>query len=76
MKKIVNFYLDDDLKTRVNAKLLRLNGRENKGQLSALIRTLLKQFDLTPDDKVDCRLLEACKVEYEMSTKLNKRSRM
>ena len=76
MKRVFNFYLDDDLKTQVNNKINRLNGKENKGQLAALIRTLLKQFNMTPDDKIDKKLLEACKAEYELSTKLNKRSCM
>ena len=76
MKKIFNFYLDDDLKYKVNSKLIRLNGKENKGQLAALIRTLLKQFAMTPDELMDKKLLDACKAEYELSTKLNKRSCM
>ena len=76
MKRIFNFYLDDDIKVVVCNKLNRLNGQENKGQLAALIRTMLKQFAMTPDDKIDKKLLEACKAEYELTTKCNKRSRM
>lgn len=76
MKRIFNFYLDDDLKYAVNSKLIRLNGKENKGQLAALIRTLLRQFAMVPDELTDKKLLDACKAEYELSTKLNKRSSM
>ena len=76
LKTLFNFYLDDDLKKEVNEKLIRLNGEKNKGQLSALIRVLLRQFNMTPDDKVNLLLLECIDDEYEISATLNKRSKL
>ena len=75
-KSLFNFYLDDDLKEKVQDKILRLRGDEKKGQLAALIRVLLRQFAATPDEKVNPLLIEAIAAEYEYSTKLNKRSRL
>lgn len=73
-KSLFNFYLDDITKKQAIAKLNRLVGEQNKGQLAALIRVLLKQFVATPDEKVNKLLIEAIAAEYEYSTKLNKRS--
>ena len=73
-KSLFNFYLDDDLKEQCNAKICRLNGEQPKGQLAALIRVLLKQFNATPDAKVNPLLIQAVAAEYEFSQKLNKRS--
>lgn len=73
-KSLFNFYLDNDTKKKANEKLNRLVGEQNKGQLAALIRVLLKQFVATPDEKVNKLLIEAIAAEYEYSTKLNKRS--
>lgn len=75
-KSLFNFYLDDITKKQAIAKLNRLVGEQNKGQLAALIRVLLKQFVATPDEKVNKLLIEAIAAEYEYSTKLNKRSRL
>lgn len=74
-KRIFNFYLDDYIKDQANEKLERLLGGKNKGQLSSLIRVLLKEFILTPDEKISPLLKQAIDVEYEYSAKLNKRSR-
>lgn len=75
-KSLFNFYLDDITKKQAIAKLNRLVGEQNKGQLAALIRVLLKQFVATPDEKVNKLLIEAIAAEYEYSTKLNKRSNL
>ena len=75
-KSLFNFYLDDITKKQAIAKLNRLIGEQNKGQLAALIRVLLKQFVATPDEKVNKLLIEAIAAEYEYSTKLNKRSNL
>ena len=75
-KSLFNFYLDDDLKEKVQDKITRLAGDQPKGQVAALIRVLLRQFVATPDDKVNPLLIEAIAAEYEYSTKLNKRSRL
>ena len=75
-KSLFNFYLDDDDKDKAIAKLLRLNGESSKGQLSALIRVLIKQFIATPDEKVNPLLIQAVAAEYEFSTKRNKRSKL
>ena len=76
MKRLFNFYLDDSDKVEVNLKLTRLIGEENKGQLASFIRVMIKQFIMTPDDKVNRNLLEAVKSEYTLTTKGNKRSRL
>ena len=76
MKRLFNFYLDDEDKQAANDKLDRLNGEHNKGQLAALTRVLIKQFIATPDDRVNPLLLEAIEAEYVLSTTCNKRSKM
>lgn len=75
-KSLFNFYLDDEVKEQVQAKLLRLTGDKPKGQIAALIRILLKQFAMTPDEKINPLLIQAIDAEYEYSQKLNKRSNM
>lgn len=75
-KNLYNFYLDDDVKLNANEKLDRLCGNTEKGKLSALIRVLLKQFNATPDEKVNPLLVEALNAEYIYNVKLNKRSRL
>ena len=75
-KSLFNFYLDDELKAEVQAKLSRLTNETPKGQLASLIRVLLKQFNATPDEKVNKTLIEAISAEYVYSQTLNKRSRM
>lgn len=75
-KRLFNFYVEDGIKDAVNKKLERLNGKQNKGQMAALIRVLLKQFIATPDEKVNDLLLAAIEAEYVYSTTLNKRSKM
>lgn len=73
---LFNFYIDLDLKAEVEQKIIRLNGERNKGQLSALIRILLKQFAMTPDDKVNPLLIEALDAEYTYTQAKNKRSKL
>jgi hypothetical protein len=74
-KSLFNFYLEDDVKRCVNEKLTRLNGEQEKGQLAALIRVMLKQFLRMPDE--NCKsLLEATKMDYYVNLKSNKRSRL
>lgn len=73
---IFNFYLDDDLKMEVQHKISRLCGDQPKGQVAALIRVLLRQFALTPDEKTSKLLIEAIAAEYTYSAGKNKRSRL
>lgn len=75
-KSLFNFYLDDDLKKEVQAKLTRLTNDTPKGQLASLIRILLKQFNATPDEKVNKNLIDAISAEYTYSQTLNKRSKL
>ena len=63
-KSLFNFYLDDGVKKRCQDKLERLLGKQEKGALAALIRTLLEEFDATPDDKVEPLLKDAIYAEY------------
>lgn len=75
-KSLFNFYLDDKTKIEAQEKLIRLTGDQPKGQLAALLRVLLKQFNATPDNKINPLLINAIAAEYEYSQKLNKRSRL
>ena len=75
-KSIFNFYLDDDVKAKAQAKITRMIGDQPKGQLAALIRVLLKQFVATPDERTNPLLMQAIAAEYEYSTKCNKRSKL
>ena len=75
-KRLFNLYLDDNDKMEATLKINRLAGDQPKGQLAALIRVLLKQFVVTPDDKINPLLIEAVAAEYEFSAKLNKRSKL
>lgn len=74
--KLVNFYVEETLQKQVTDKVVRLKGEENKGQFSALIRVLLKQFAATPDEKVNKLLIDAIDAEYTVSAKRNKRSKL
>jgi hypothetical protein len=76
MKSLFNFYLDDDVKEKAQAKLSRLTGDQPKGQMAALIRVLLRVFVATPDEKVNPLLIQAIAAEYEYSAKCNKRSKL
>lgn len=76
MKILTNFYIDEEDKQAVTDKLNRLCGVQNKGQFSALLRVMIKQFLATPDDKVNPLLLEAIEAEYVYSQSLNKRSKL
>jgi hypothetical protein len=77
MAKILhNFYVEERLKKEVSEKLDRLCGDTTKGKFSSLIRVLLKQFNATPDEKVNPLLIEALNAEYVYNVKLNKRSRL
>jgi hypothetical protein len=73
-KSLFNFYLDDKLKNDVQDKIVRLLGDKPKGQVSALIRTLLKLFISIPDNEIDPLLLKELENEYEYNLKSNKRS--
>ena len=75
-KSLYNFYLDDGLKKQLQDKLTRLVGKTEKGCLSACIRTLLEQFNATPDDKVSRLFIDAMYAEFEYSQTKNKRSRL
>jgi len=75
-KELFNFYLDPEVKKTASEKINRLAGGQSKGQLSALIRVLLRQFCATPDEKVNPLLVEAIAAEYEYSQTKNKRSRL
>ena len=73
MKKLFNFYLEDDVKKQVTQKLEDTMGKTEKGALAALIRVLLQKFMLD-DDVVD--LCKAVAEEYEYTQTKNKRSKM
>ncbi len=76
MKSLFNFYLDDDDKLAITEKLERLSGKKEKGQLAAFLRTQIKLFLATPDEKVNRMLINAIDAEYITSVKSNKRSRL
>ena len=76
MKSLFNFYLDSEDKEQANEKLERLIGKKNKGMLASFIRTQIKMFISTPDEKISKTLLEYIDNEYEVTQRLNKRSRL
>ncbi len=76
MKILTNFYIEETDKKAAEEKVERLCGRQSKGQFSALLRVMIKQFIMTPDEKVNPLLLEAIEAEYVYSQTLNKRSKM
>jgi len=56
-KSLFNLYLDDSVKQKAMAKLIRLNGETTKGQLASFIRVKINEFVQTPDEEVDKKLL-------------------
>lgn len=74
-KNLFNFYLDDDVKYAAMDKLTRVCGEYSKGQLASLIRVMLTDFTLTPDEQVSNELVEKIKQEYVYNTSKNKRTR-
>lgn len=76
MKKLFNFYIEENVIEVVQSKLTRLTGDKPKGQVASLIRVLLNQFIHTPDDKVDPLLLDAIVAEYQYTQIKNKRSKL
>lgn len=75
-KSLFNFYLEDEDKHLAEDKLKELAGPQNKGQLAALLRVLIKDFINTPNDKVSPLLLDKISKEYVYSQVKNKRSRL
>lgn len=76
MKRLTNFYIEEQDKAKAEEKLRRLCGEQTKGQFSALLRVMVKQFIMTPDENVNLLLIKAIDAEYVYSQTLNKRSRM
>ena len=75
-KTLYNFYLDDEVKKKCVEKLERLNGKQEKGQLSALIRVLLARFAQVKDQNQSRALLDAVALEYEITLRSNKMSKL
>lgn len=73
-KSLFNFYLDEDVKFVATDKLIRLSGKYSKGQLASLIRVLLTDFVLTPDEQIPKELIEKVRNEYIYNTSKGKRS--
>lgn len=76
MKRLTNFYIEEEDKAKAEAKLERLCGKQTKGQFSAFLRIAVKQFINTPDETVNPLLIKAIEAEYIYSQTLNKRSKM
>lgn len=74
MKKLFNFYLDDNMKEAATAKLEALMGKTEKGALASLIRVMLRNFLMNND--VDMSLITEVAEEYEYSQRRKTRSRM
>lgn len=74
--KLYNFYVEDSMIKKAQDKLTRLVGEKTKGQVAALLRVLLNQFIMTPDEKVNPLLIEAIDAEAIFTTTKNKRSRL
>lgn len=76
MKQIFNFYIDTEVRDKVIEKIEKYNGVHNKGQLSALIRVLLKDFLNCNDEEQIRATMRKLEFEYCESTSKNKRSRL
>ena len=74
-KRLFNFYLDEDIKTRCIDKLERSMGKKEKGAFASLIRVLLKQF-LLYDNNISKDIIDKVNDEYAYSQIKNKRSTM
>ena len=73
---LFNFYLDDEDKAKAIDKLDRLCGNTSKGKLAEFLSIEIKEFNLTPDEKITRELIEAIDAEYVMCKNRNKRSSM
>ena len=74
MKKLFNFYLEDEVKDKVILKLTQEIGHTEKGVLASLIRVMLADFLLA--EEVDKNLIKRVTDEYIYTQKKNKRSKM
>ena len=76
MKRLFNFYLDDDIKKKANDKLTNLLGETTKGALAALIRVQLEKFIEEQDPKVLTELAANVLNNYMECQFSNKRSKL
>ena len=76
MKRLFNFYLDDDTKKKVNSKLANLLGETTKGALASLIRVQLEQFLEEQDPKVLAEIAGKVLNNYMECQFSNKRSKL
>jgi hypothetical protein len=74
--KLFNFYLDDVTKYEVLKKLRELGVDTKKGAIAATIRVLLNIFVESEDESFDTFVAERVELEYLLTTKKNKRSRL
>lgn len=76
MKKLFNFYLDDNIKEAAIKKLEDKMGKREKGAFASLIRVMLNDFVLNKDDAYINELIKLVETEYAYSQLKNKRSTM
>jgi len=74
MKKLFNFYLEDEIKEKVTAKLTKEIGHTEKGALASLIRVML--YDYLATEEVNPGLIKRVMDEYIYTQTKNKRSKM
>lgn len=76
MKRLFNFYLDDDVRKKCNEKLANLLGETTKGALASLIRVQLEEF-LEEKDEVALTSTASKVLEHYMECQYSsKRSRL
>lgn len=76
MKRLFNFYLDDDVREQATKKINNLLGGTNKGALAALIRSMLNDFVECEDDEQLNTLAIKVMSNYIECQHSNKRSRL
>lgn len=74
MKKLFNFYLEDEIKEKVTTKLTKEIGKTEKGALASLIRVML--YDYLATEEVNPSLIKRVMDEYIYTQTKNKRSKM
>lgn len=76
MKRLFNFYLDDDMREEATDKLEELLGGTTKGALASLIRTMIQDFIDCQDKEVLNQLGVKIMSNYMECQHSNKRSRL
>ena len=76
MKRLFNFYLEDEVRDKANEKLKNLLGETTKGALASLIRVMINDF-IAEEDQIKLSKLTADILENYMTCQFSsKRSKL